>query len=221
MRIHIKTTANKELVPFNYQPMLTGALHRWIGEKNELHDDVSLYSFSWLNGGKAVKGGLNFEDGARYFISSTDNELLKNLVFSIEKHPELDFGLSVNEVTIEPDPTFNSGEDTFYYASPILVKRKVNDNEIHFDYKSSETSQFLTETLKHKLKKAGLPHEGIRVMFDTGYFKAKTKVVHYKKIGNKVNLCPVKITGTPEQKAFAWNAGIGNSTGIGFGAIRL
>jgi CRISPR/Cas system endoribonuclease Cas6 (RAMP superfamily) len=30
----------------------------------------------------------------------------------------------------------------------------------------------------------------------------------------------VIIKGTPEQLAFAWNVGLGNSTGIGFGALN-
>ena len=51
MRIHLSTSANNELVPFNYQQKLIGVLHRWLGT-NELHDKISLYSFSWLKGGK-------------------------------------------------------------------------------------------------------------------------------------------------------------------------
>jgi CRISPR/Cas system endoribonuclease Cas6 (RAMP superfamily) len=35
-----------------------------------------------------------------------------------------------------------------------------------------------------------------------------------------VNWCPIIIKGKPETKLFAWNVGLGNSTGIGFGAIK-
>ncbi|MGN9307593.1 CRISPR-associated endoribonuclease Cas6 [Enterococcus faecium] len=56
--------------------------------------------------------------------------------------------------------------------------------------------------------------------FDRTYYAAKTKLVYYKNIGNKTSICPVIIEGTPEQIAFAWNVGVGNSTGIGFGALK-
>jgi hypothetical protein len=41
----------------------------------------------------------------------------------------------------------------------------------------------------------------------------------YRNISMRVNKCPVIIKGRPETKSFAWNVGIGNSTGIGLGAI--
>lgn len=44
-------------------------------------------------------------------------------------------------------------------------------------------------------------------------------MVTYRGIGNRANMCPVIIDGRPETKAFAWEVGIGNSTGIGFGSI--
>ena len=49
MRLHIITTSNTTIVPFNYQQKLIGTVHNWLG-KNELHDKISLYSFSWLKG---------------------------------------------------------------------------------------------------------------------------------------------------------------------------
>ncbi len=37
MRVYFKLTKNKETVPFNYQPMLTGLFHKWI-DKNGEHE---------------------------------------------------------------------------------------------------------------------------------------------------------------------------------------
>lgn len=39
MRIHISTTKNTSLVPFNYQQKLVGTIHKWIGE-NSIHDKI-------------------------------------------------------------------------------------------------------------------------------------------------------------------------------------
>ena len=53
MRIRIKTTEMKKILPFDYQGKLIGVIHKWLGN-NELHDKISLYSFSWLLGGVMV-----------------------------------------------------------------------------------------------------------------------------------------------------------------------
>lgn len=51
------------------------------------------------------------------------------------------------------------------------------------------------------------------------YSGKRIKLMTYKGIKNKASMCPVIIKGTLQSKQFAWNVGIGNSTGIGFGAI--
>ena len=218
MRIHIKIISKGKLIPFNYQPMLTGALHKWIGE-NEIHDDISLYSFSWLKGGTASKDGLRFHNDTRFFISSFDSNILKKIILGIQSDSSIGYGLSAKEVILQDDPTFQE-ESTFFCASPVLVKRRVDQKEIHYTFDNEESDQYLTETLKTKLKKAGLSDEDVGVKFDREYRAPKTKVIYYNNVGNRVNVCPVKITGTSEQIAFAWNVGVGNSTGIGFGALR-
>jgi CRISPR-associated endoribonuclease Cas6 len=68
--------------------------------------------------------------------------------------------------------------------------------------------------------KAGLQDNTLDIRFDTSYSGAKTKLISYGKIKNRVSVCPIIIKGTPETKAFAWNVGVGNSTGIGFGALK-
>lgn len=219
MRLQLRTTKSKELIPFNYQTFLTGALHKWIG-RNSLHDDrLSLYSFSWLNGGNALKQGLRFENGAHFFISVHDQQLLKSIIQGVRDNPEIAFGLVVNELVIQEDPLFEH-EQKFTVASPIFIKRNIDGKEKHYEYQDNESSKLLTETLKNKLRKANLDDAGVSVQFDLDYSSSRTKVIYYNNIGNKVNICPVIIKGTPEQILFAWNVGIGNSTGIGFGAIK-
>ena len=70
------------------------------------------------------------------------------------------------------------------------------------------------------MKEAGLEEdEKLDISFDLSYSKKKLKLVRYHGIGNKASLCPVVIKGKPETKQFIWNVGVGNCTGIGFGAI--
>ena len=70
------------------------------------------------------------------------------------------------------------------------------------------------------MKIAGLIDDDIKLRFDTSYPKARTKLLTYNNVKNRASWCPVIIEGKPESKLFAWNVGLGNSTGIGFGAIK-
>jgi len=218
MRLHLKTTFNREELPFNYQPILTGVIHKWIG-KNNFHDGVSFYSFSWLSGGEATKSGLRFPFGTSFFVSSYHIEFLKKIIEGIQIDPTIANGLAVKEVIIQEDPEFKS-EAKFFCASPVFIKRTEDGREVHYTFNEEESSKHLTDTLRTKLKKAGLRDEEVYVEFDKAYPTPKTKVIYYNKIGNKVSLCPVILKGSPEQIAFAWNVGVGNSTGIGFGALK-
>ncbi len=218
MRVHLKLQATQNTVPFNYQPQITGAFHKWIGQNN-LHDATSLYSFSWLSGGEKKGDGLVFKQGATLHFSAYDDQIIKKLIEGIQLDPYINFGLTVTEVMIQQTPDFTNKE-VFFIASPVLIKRTEGEREIHYTYEQPEADVLLTETIKNKLRKAGLDDSNITIAFDKSYQSPKTKLVYYKSIGNKANMCPVIIEGTPQQIAFAWNVGVGNSTGIGFGALK-
>ncbi|MBN9383402.1 MAG: CRISPR-associated endoribonuclease Cas6 [Chitinophagaceae bacterium] len=220
MRLYLALTSCKQVIPFNYQSFVTGAIHKWIGSNNEFHGKPSLYSFSWLHNVDAYKNGLKTHDGSYFFISAHDNDLLKRILEGIQHSPEVCFGINVSEVQIKSTPVF-SPEQAFFVASPVLIKKKMDAGQwLHLEYNDPEADKILTGSLQTKLKIAGLSVEGVQVSFDTTYGVPRTKIVRYKEIGNRVNLCPVRIQGSPEQIGFAWNVGVGNSTGIGFGALK-
>ena len=219
MRIHIKTTSNIEPVPFDYQQKMVGTIHKWIG-KNSIHDKISLYSFSWLNGAKVEDGFLQFSHGATFFLSFYDEDVIKQIIKTILNDPAMFCGMSVIDIRIDDDPDLEQ-RDVFYCASPILIKRRLVDGTIkQYNYNDNQANQFLTETLLSKMREAGLEEDNsLEINFDTYSVKKKLKLVRYHGIGNKASLCPVIIKGKPSTKLFAWNVGLGNSTGIGFGAI--
>lgn len=219
MRIQIKTTSNIEPVPFDYQQKMVGAIHKWIG-KNSIHDKISLYSFSWLNGAKVENGFLQFSHGATFFLSFYDEDVIKQIIKTILNDPTMFCGMSVIDIRINDAPDLEQ-RDVFYCASPILIKRRLVDGTIkQYNYNDNQANQFLKETLLSKMREAGLEEDkSLEIFFDTSFVKKKLKLVHYHGIGNKASLCPVIIKGKPTTKLFAWNVGLGNSTGIGFGAI--
>jgi CRISPR-associated endoribonuclease Cas6 len=219
MRLYLKLTKTKETIPFNYQPYLTGAMHKWIGENNLEHDRLSLYSFSWLQNVNAKGNGINLTSDSYFFISAHNTELIKKILKGILSDPSVCFGANVSDVKLVGEPKFSNCE-VFFIGSPIFIKRRFDNKIKHIVYNEADCSKYMTETLQKKLAATNLPTEGLNVKFDTSYSLAKTKIIRYKEVDNRVNICPVIIEGTPEQIAFAWNVGVGNSTGIGFGSLK-
>jgi len=221
MRLHLKLTPNKKPVPFNYQHQLTGALHKWLGE-NELHDKISLYSFSWLRGkAERVDAGLNFPDGARWFISFWEDEHTKKLKDGILREPEVIFGMEVSKIKEQTIPEF-SDNYRFKVASPVLVRSNQDDgSRKHLLYDEKEADEILTKRMKAKLEAANFDktESKISISFDRSYPNPQTKLVDIKGTKLRANVCPVKIKGSSDAIKFAWNVGVGELTGSGFGAI--
>lgn len=218
MRIHLKIKSTKEIVPFDHQPLLVGCIHKWLGW-NDVHGNVALFSFSRLEGGKATQEGLSFRSESTLFISSYDTEISKQLIKGIQQDPGMFYGFTVSEIIIEQDPDLSS-RDMFFTASPILISRRIDDKIEQIFYDDPRASQFLKDTIVTKLNTAGISYSEFKIRFDTSYHNAGTKMVTYNGIKNRASWCPVIITGAPEIKQFIWNVGLGNSTGIGFGAIK-
>ena len=218
MRIHLKIQTSNKIIPFDHQPLLIGTIHKWLGWNDE-HGKVSLYSFSQLEGGKANANGLRFEKTTSFFFSSHNPDLIKKMVSGIQADPTLFYGLAVSEIVIQEDPDLTD-RNLFFTASPIFIKRRVGEKVDHILFDDPRSNSCLKETLQTKMNEAGIIDESFDICFEMTYPKAGTKMITYNGIQNRANWCPVIIEGKPETKLFAWNVGLGNSTGIGFGAIK-
>ena len=212
-------------VPFDYLPTLKGAFHRWLGHDAALHDGLSLYSLSWLRGGKAGRNGIRFSEGAHWFISSPDTELIHRLVSGVVRESEMGLGLTVRDVRMQQAPAFAAGEQAFRVASPVFIKHLPAEAPLgspadHLLPGHPLADELLTQTLRRKLRQAGLDDTGAAVRFDPAFIAtAKTKLFRYKQVQCRASNCPVLVRGSAEQIQFAWEVGVGNSTGIGCGAL--
>ena len=218
MRVHIKINANKTIIPFEHQPLLVGTIHKWLGTNKE-HGKVSLYSFSRLEGGELNKQGLKFADGSSFFFSSHKPELIKKLISGIQVDPVMFHGLEVSEVILEEDPDLTKRE-FFLLGSPIFIKKTTDIKTDHILFNDPRANDCLKETILTKMKEAGFMDESFDICFDKSFAKARTNLVDYNGIKNRTSWCPVIIKGNADTKLFIWNVGLGNSTGIGFGAIK-
>ena len=219
MRIYLKLSPNTELVPFNYQQSLVGAFHKWLG-KNEMHDDISLYSLSWLEGAHKVQDGFNFPKGAGFFISSPLKELHQKVVQGIFDGQHIRWGMKVQEVRMRVTPNFGKHQ-RFVAQSPVFIQRRIEGrkHQQYFFPADPEANDRLTETLQRKLQRFGLP-PNVSVSFDPDYKKVGYKKVRFNHLDLRAAFCPVIVEGDDRGVQFAWEVGVGNSTGIGFGALR-
>src|SRR5688572_4156109 len=97
-----------------------------------------------------------------FFISAFEEELIKQIVNGIMADPSICFGSEVAEIQITDTPAFSSSE-RFFIGSPVFIKRRFDNSEMHITYDHPQCNEYLTETLQKKLKAANLPFENIRV----------------------------------------------------------
>lgn len=217
MRLYFKLSSTNEIVPFDYQYFLLGKFHKWLGE-NDLHDKLSLYSFGWITEGEVLNKGLTFKSDAMWFISFWDEEIGKKIIFNSMKDADFIFGMKVIDITIKDTPSFSSRE-RFSVSSPVLIRHYLDNREVkHILSENPLSDELMTKTMQRKLREANCDDD-ISIRFDRYYPKPKTKLVKINGIDNKANFCPVIIEGNPESIKFAWNVGVGHSTGSGFGAL--
>ena len=230
MRLHFTLSPNREPVSFAYQHKLTGVFHKWL-KANELHDVISLYSLAWLDGSRRLRDKLEFPNGAKWFVSFYEDEHAEKLVTGALNDPEMFGGMSVTRIEQQTTPDFGV-KYRFKVASPVFIKGKQPENSEqphHYLYCESESDQFLTATLIHKMDAANCGANEIRfteadktvkVSFDREFQNPKIKLVRIKNIDLKASICPVIVEGTTKAVQFAWNVGIGNGTGSCFGSLK-
>lgn len=219
MRVHLRMRGTNGVIPFDHQHLLVGTIHKWLGKRNDIHNKVALFSFSRIKGGTTSHGGLVFEKNISFFISAFQPEIIKSIISGVQKDPTMFSKLFVDEILIMEDPDL-SAREIFFPGSPVLIKRRMDNEVKHLLYNDPVSADYLKETLLTKMKFAGLSDDGFGIQFDNTSSIATTKLIKYKGVENKTSWCPIRIKGSPELKSFAWNVGIGNSTGIGFGAIE-
>lgn len=219
MRIYLHLSKNTKIIPFNYQELLTGTIQKWIGMNNKIHGKSGQFSFSWIQNTIANKNGIELQHNAYFFISSINVELIKKIIKGILNDPSMFNGIIVKDIQIKNTPVFG-GSERFLMASPVLLKLRDGEKIRHVTLKDNDFEQVLTNNIKRKLEKAGISSEGVKIQLDPKTNFRQTKLVVYKGIENKTSFAPIMVNGTQEQIAFVWNMGLGNSNGIGLGAVK-
>ena len=226
MRLNLTLSPNTDSVPFDHLHWLTGTLHKWAGPDNALHDGPSLYSIGWLKGGHAEEGALTFPDGARWRLSFWDADAAKQVLDGLLQDPSVCAGMRVVEAQQQTTPSFSGGY-RFDVDAPVVTRQRRDDGSREYLlYDDERADAALTRTLRRKVDAAGLDvaPDAVHVRFDRGDDGADTKLATIKKGGHAIkhkgSVCPVIVEGPPEASRFAWNVGVGELTGSGFGAVK-
>lgn len=226
MRLNLTLSPNTTPVSFDHLHKLTGTLHKWLGSGNDLHDGPSLYSIGWLDGGQGDGGALAFPEGARWRLSFYSDQAAKSVLEGILDDPSVFAGMRVTEAQQQTTPAFSGGY-RFSVDAPVVARRRRDDGSREYLlYDDERADQALTRTLRRKMDVADLgvdPSEA-KVRFDRGYDGARTKKATIEKDGHEIehrgSECPVIVEGPSEVSQFAWNVGVGELTGSGFGALQ-
>lgn len=230
MRLYFTLSPNTTAVPWDYQHWLTGVFHKWLAD-NDLHDKISLYSLSWLDGSRRAGNRLEFPRGASWFVSFYEDQYVEKLVNGALNAPEMFCGMRVLQIRQQMTPDFGT-KYRFKVASPIFAKGKSNktgEPPHHYLCNEPEADEILTATLIHKMDVANREADAalftaedkqVKVSFDREFANPKIKLVRIKEINHKASICPVIVEGTRKAVRFAWNVGIGNGTGSCFGSLK-
>ena len=156
MRLNLTLSPNTEPVSFNHLHRLTGALHKWLGSDNDWHDGISLYSFGWLEGGRAEDGHLTFPEGARWRLSFHDDSAAQQVQNGILQDPAVFAEMRVVEAQAQTTPSF-ADRYLFKVDAPVVARRRRKDGSREYlIYDDDRADRALTQTLRAKMRAAGL-----------------------------------------------------------------
>lgn len=219
MRFNIYFTKPNVNIPINNQKELNSFIHRCLGKDNKYHDTFSDYSISSLQGGKYDgNNSLIFTEEPYITVSSLNFEFIGKMMYGVQFNNEKLFDMTV--LRIEPLGEFNVRQyfDKVVTISPILLKNI--DRKTKLTIKDDLWLERLNEQSKNKLKYIGIEDETFHIEIRNKE-KAKTKNIHVGEVFNPSTMISLEIYGKPNTRIALYNLGLGNSTGSGFGAIKV
>lgn len=224
MKIQIRLSPNRAIIPFNYAHQLTGLFHHWLGP-NKWHSCLSLYSLGWLRGGHAINGGLHFGDGAYWEIGIYDDELAETLISGVILKDFEFYGMRFIKAEPLKKPDFDKKSMRFLAGSPIITRAKPDENghRAYHIYNDIESDRIMQRVLWKKMMEADLSDHipNTKIYFDRSFRTPKTKLISIKGIHNTGSICPVIVEAPPVVQEFAWIVGAGELTGSGFGSLLV
>lgn len=227
MNLTLVMSRPKNVIPYKHHHKVVGAFHKWLGT-NVLHDELSLYSLSWLNGGKATKNGLKFNTNPALTISTPYRGIIHELAAGISHDPSFMYDMRVIEsFAREPFPDFSDDFEisgTFVLGTPLFVKGQNSKFGLYVSKNLDEINNSISSLMHRKRERGEILEYPLHIEIvvadnikEKTYSYRKDNVDIYHSANSNVK---IKFTGHPIAVRFAAEVGIGNSTGIGYGYVK-
>jgi len=189
----------------------------WLGRDNALHDATSLYSLGQIKGGRPANGNLYFS-GDAFLLFSALNETSVNQVLAGAFGSGV-LGFAVRNVQIIPDRVVD-GWAHYVMASPVHLRSR----DKAFLTSTEEVGALADAILRVgrlKLGLAGLSVDELRAASIIWKpHRKRSAATHFDNYIIKSIVCDVALDASPEGHRVLQTVGIGQLTGMGFGATR-
>lgn len=229
---------NGGFISYDYQYRLASVIYRKLEERSpELAErehsrfGSKMYTFSGIKSEnrELLKNGIVFHDGY-IIISSPDSELITNATESFLDDPAFEivgdgnsgqFRMERAEILKDPDIKSNC---TFRTLSPVYVKTIRGEGNYRKEVDLYPNEPKFYEILHmNLLRKFELfyGHKPIDHFDFLGIHSTKTKRVKIDKDYRRCSLLSITVEGSPELLKFAYDAGLGQKTAMGFGCLDI
>lgn len=215
MIINIILTKPTSEVPVNNQHYINGFFHKILGKNNKWHDTFSNYAVSSLQGGHLHNSHLEFDGNPYITVSSEDTEFINAVMTGAMSSDAEVFGMKFKTFEIN-DYKVNEYYDKIYTISPILVKK--DGKKIAVDDK--DFIKVLNKNCKDKLSHIGIVDDTFSIEVRNPE-KAKVKKIMVGDIFNICSMVSLVVRGRKKTRRTLYNLGLGNSTGCGFGSVKI
>lgn len=222
MIIKVYFEKTNKTIPFNNQHQMNGFIFAMLGDKaSKYHDSFSDYSISGIQGCRmnSDKSGLIFTNEPYIQITSDDmsvcNDFVCAIINSIDNKSVNLFGLHPTRFETFDFPC-GKKFDIIKTISPILLK----NNGRKITVVDEGWIEALNENCKAKLKHGGIEDSSFKIVIGNKE-NVKRKMVYVGEVFNPCTDGVFTVYGKEETRKKLYNMGLGNSTGTGFGALKV
>ncbi|AGN16033.1 CRISPR-associated endoribonuclease Cas6 [Methanobrevibacter sp. AbM4] len=239
LKILLKSKKNKLNIPFNYNHILSAIIYNKIADlkfSQKLHSSNSYKYFTFsqihIHNFKITKQGFLSQNGMIDFLISSPNDyLIKSLVEGFLDDLTVNFigeDLFVQKVELLPIPEFKD-KITVRTLSPIIVRTKKEVNGELKIWDLAPGDKFFENLEKNlinkylKFNKLEKTDKKVKIYSEMRNVKSKRISIEKgdKKTYHRAYMMDLILEGDEELLKFAYDTGLGEKSGLGFGMINL